>query len=889
MSKRLFSNLSTIVATLALSLGLIAQPTWAAAPNGELQNDAQFTCASAIDLMECIQRTNSSATATQPADIKNMSINTSSLNISSPLTAGVRYDNDLGWILDAAYAQAFYNAAVGLKMSVGPNEHRANVTLGTALTDKQQIKLTYEYLSQNLPFDFVTGAVNEWVSQNAFGAAYRYLFNYKLLHSFDLSGTYIKANSKKLSQVDMGEDELSDVNKRHIAGGEERTVMGSLTLTPFTHTSLKIGAGYSQIAYNTLYEDNQKNTTLAYTADLSQLLTSTTKITASINNTAASRNHSAKISQILPGSLEASVSGQYAVGAGELADSSSLTASLSYPAPKNYSEGGMAKVLGALKEWVKTPVVTSTRVLAIKDEQIARLVIDKNNPMPNQIVIIGKKLSPIETQRYFKFDPEIFDKVSYQVTILPTADSNAQPVPLSQLKLALTSDAYHATLSSTEGMPVRALTPGSYNVTFTANGVRKNQTVASTNSSFQLEVRQDTSLPAPTWKNNYKLPTAKGDTAYEFLLRNLIQDNTGLPEGDNYTFTLKSSNEDGSTPPNWIRLSEDKQSLISDKVPLDAQSSAPITLGVKSNVSGNSAEDQPFTITVTNIGTPPEWNGQQELAGAKYFDDSYRIDLKNNITSDGYDGSNSLEFSLVNGNTAPLPTGFTLSKEGIITGKGVLNDVNKTFYFTVQAKNTKTTFTKDQVFNITVIPNPRLEQLQPIWKSENGAEKRLPAASVRSRYSEPNTLEPVKLTSYVIPTNNVNSIPDEIKFEVTPGTCSVWLSWDATGLSGSQPPGDPDAGTCTVGTIKATSVGSNLSSEFTGKSINVGYEIRWNTEAQLVNPIYKSTDPYQIDLNGVDNQVKPYFKNGIQGDVFTFKNIRTGNILNLVTNGSINS
>ncbi len=679
-----FKNL--ILFTCIFALGFSAQPIFAAAPTGELQNDAQFTCASAIDIMECIQKTNSSATATQPVNVKNMSGSTESLGINSPLSVGARYDNDLGWILDAAYAQAFYSAAVGLKISIGPNEHRANITLGTALTDKQQIKLTYEYLSQNLPFDFVTGTVNEWVSQNAFGAAYRYLFNYKLLHSFDLSGTYIKANSKNLSQIDMGEDELSDVNKRHIAGGEEKTVMGSFTLTPFTNTSLKIGAGYSQIAYNTLYEDNQKNTTLAYTADLSQLLTSTTKITASINNTAASRNHSAKISQILPGSLEASVSGQYAVGAGELADSSSITASLSYPAPKTYSEGSMAKVLGALKDWIKSPVVSSTRVLAIKDEQIAKVIIEKGKDIPNQTVLIGKMLSPIDTKNYFKFDPEIFEKVTYKLDIVANANPG-NPVLPDYLALTLNSSAdnYGAILSSNANMPISALTPGTYTITLTATGVRKGQPVTSANSSFQLTVAQDSSLPDPEWKTNAQLEGGIATQVYgqRINLKTLLN-NAG--DEDAYTFEV--------TGPSWLQLINNGQTLAGNDtiIPMSEESPATITLNAISHASGKSTGIKTFYIPISGNGNTPEWK-KTSVDPTPTFFTNVNISLKDAgyVDASGPDSNKTFFFTVVNDQNQavdfPIP-GLSLSNTGFISGN--LNNINSIGIYNLRIKATNT-------------------------------------------------------------------------------------------------------------------------------------------------------------------------------------------------------
>ena len=69
-------------------------------------------------------------------------------------------------------------------------------TLGYRHKEKHQFKLTYEYLNQNLPYDFETGTINSRVDQHAFGGAYQYLLQRGVIHSFELSGIYTQANTK---------------------------------------------------------------------------------------------------------------------------------------------------------------------------------------------------------------------------------------------------------------------------------------------------------------------------------------------------------------------------------------------------------------------------------------------------------------------------------------------------------------------------------------------------------------------------------------------------------------------------------------------------------------------------------------------------------------------
>ena len=186
---------------------------------------------------------------------------------------GVRYDNVLGWIPEASYVQLFYDNGINLQLGYGANEQRANITLGHSFSANEQIKITYEYLTQNLPFDFASGSVNEWVNQNAFGAAYRYLLFDKVLQSIDLNGYYIHANNKDLNDVVFYEGNNADLDLRHIAGGAEETVMAGITLNLFHQILINLGGGYSHLVYDTEYEDNQDTTTLAYHAGLGFLVT----------------------------------------------------------------------------------------------------------------------------------------------------------------------------------------------------------------------------------------------------------------------------------------------------------------------------------------------------------------------------------------------------------------------------------------------------------------------------------------------------------------------------------------------------------------------------------------------------------------------------------------
>lgn len=325
------------------------------------------------------------------------SVNSQALGLSGPFTASLRYDNYLTWILDAGYSQAFYDAAAAFKFSIGPNERRANTTFGYALTPQQQVKFTYEFLSQNLPFDFSSGKVNQWASQNAFGAAYRYVWDNNFLRSLEIYGSYSNANSKELSTV----NDPDYTYYRRIAGGVEKVGGTAVTLSPTQNTLIKLGGGYSTLNFDTKWEKAQTDWALAYNAEISQILTSTTLLNVGIDNTVSGRTYTAKVKQILPGRLEGSLSSQHTTGMQGVKSGSSISVALSYPAAKTYQNTFTADFI-KVKQWVESPIIYYNRVLAKTEEKKVAKEANNNNeptggdaPSWNSGMMLPTLLNPI--------------------------------------------------------------------------------------------------------------------------------------------------------------------------------------------------------------------------------------------------------------------------------------------------------------------------------------------------------------------------------------------------------------------------------------------------------------------------------------------------------------
>jgi hypothetical protein len=603
-----------ITAGLCLSLSSFAE---------DPQDDAAFTCASAVNVMDCIKQTGAGVNA--PIQESNLSTSANSiiqgsanqaLKLSGPLSAAIRYDNYLAWIMDVGYAQEFYNAAAAFKLSAGLNELRANVTLGYSITPKQQIKLTYEYLSQNLPFDYASGKVNEWVNQNAFGAAYRYMLDFGILRALEVYGTYTKASNKELSEVEMYTDNLlTQINYRRIAGGTETVGGANITLTPFKSTVVKVGGGYSTLNFDTKWENSTDTTALVYNAEISHLLTPKTMITTGIGNTASGRTHTAKFSQILPWDLEASVLGQYTATTNDIPKSIGVGAALSYPAPKTYTNvfaGGLSK----LKDWVEKPVIYHARVLAKAEEKLVAVAIT-TSAIPAQPVLIGNSIVPIQTQNYFSYPAGVYNKITYSILPITITASN-QPANTDLNLTVIPVDSFNATIQSTAPTTQAMMPAGQsvdYTVTIQAQGYRNGAVVTQQNNTVHFTVQPNTGLGAATWvANPPPLPAASPSTTYNsnnpIFLNDKKYITPALPSGEDFHFEIING-------PTWIKLTSSdpnavNQSLIANgSVSSDLLAPSTVTLKATSKASGLVANPETggiLTIPVANASLQlPNW------------------------------------------------------------------------------------------------------------------------------------------------------------------------------------------------------------------------------------------------------------------------------------------
>lgn len=764
-------------------------------------------CRMAANPDECLIQQNQAKE--QDFNINNIiPLNTDALGLSGPFSASVKYDDDLGLILGLGYLQMLNEyVGVAVKLALGTNELRGNLTLGFEPFPNHQLKITYESLYQNLPFDFESGTVNEWVGQNALGGAYQYILNKSIAHSLEVSGSYIKAGSKHLPDIIFYDDEdYTYYNLRRIAGGTQGTLQGSINLLPFKNTMLGLGAGYSSITYDNQNEAVESNTTIAYKAELTHLPTLKTKLIAAINNTASSRELSAKVSQILPKKFEVFVKGQHNQGYGAQPSASSVMLGVSYPAPKAYSLKGLNK-FQELKNWIDKPVVQEARVLAIKDEAIKKVEIAAAVIIPDQTHKEGGSITPVDTSTYFSFDAAAYDEVTYTFTATPLNESlAAEPPANAKLNLAIQQiNSYQATLYSKEPLPEGSA--GQYKITLTAVGTKADlkQPVVQT-SSFTLTVLAS----GPAWTKK-GLPPANMGVAYAPVDLNDGYVVTDVPD-DSLTFTLVSG-------PEWLMVKDGHLLTANNNqiVPQNIIQAPNVSLRVRT--SENEVSQKTFVLGIDQSW--PMWNSSSNYQWSMQYDDtSNGIALNPFITS----GQSSLSFTFSNNETsngnwviANVNGNFFLRRASVQQ-----SDIGDNVELTLVAHN-NTSSIENQIQHSTQVVKVQVQSDQnlpaPVWNTTT-----LNATAGQASFSIP-----------LAPLVNGSVSNDSYTFQLNTDSQSSWLTLSADGQSliatNVPPVGDTASGAVEF-TLNATSKSSGKQTGNTNFTLNVQ-----NLIPVWVNPI----------------------------------------------------
>jgi hypothetical protein len=316
-----------------------------------------------------------------------LTFSSQALGLTGPFSLGFTYSKLGGYILQGQMNQAINSDnAYSLAFELGTKERRISATFGNTITEQQRIKLSVEYLMQDLSFNFVTGTVDQWIGQVAYGLAYEYVIPEGIINDFNLNLTYSKAENKNIADVryfDQSNRYFEDIQR--VAGGEDIGASAGIDLLPTTSTKVGLKLNYDAVHYDTRYVANQDTSGLGATVEFEQLLSNKLKLHLLASERKPYDEYRAELNWLLhskPGtSLEMGLSGEYIVGGATLANDTRVGVNLKYAfandplAPQDsYKFEGKRQSSGDLVNWTGVPAVHMAQVLAIKDELVRQLM-----------------------------------------------------------------------------------------------------------------------------------------------------------------------------------------------------------------------------------------------------------------------------------------------------------------------------------------------------------------------------------------------------------------------------------------------------------------------------------------------------------------------------------
>lgn len=307
-------------------------------------------------------------------------------------SVGGEYDTLLGVIVNAQYAHSLgKDWAVGLISEYGPNQYRFNGTLGRKLWENAEIKLSTDYLSQVLPFDFDSGNIDQRVHQTAYGFEVQQNLHHAIFQSINVGGYRSATPNISLSDITYTSNDVSYTNQRNIAGAVAQGVDLGTDLKLTSTTALNAKVLYDDVQYNTEFTDSSDDASrLGGALELQQVVSDRLKVSVSSEVRAIYNTYGSKIlwapefGQFL--GLRLALSGERLISHNQTPNSNTYGLEFSLlnddEAKSPHYVLSASSELPNLTDWVKDPAVYMQRVLATAEQKTTA-----NTPTPTPIVL----------------------------------------------------------------------------------------------------------------------------------------------------------------------------------------------------------------------------------------------------------------------------------------------------------------------------------------------------------------------------------------------------------------------------------------------------------------------------------------------------------------------
>lgn len=305
----------------------------------------------------------------------------------------------LGPMLRGGYTSTWDNAtAYSGAAEIGIKNFRLGGTVGRKIDGNQRFKVSIEYLWQNINYSFLTGNLNQWVSQVAAGGDYEYNFyDVDYMPQVDVSAYYSYAPDKSLgTRTGMFTTQgftKTFVDKRNIAGSYAWGGAPGVSLYFWPGAKAGVQINYDNVTYNT------RNGSIGAkgfggTLALTQMVTDNIGIATSVGIRQPFNNYQVSVDWVnVPffGSWELGLDGAYTAGKTTLPNTWNIGLSANYfldqrcytyPSQSEYAgrkqndkgdykgEATTRPVGDDFLAWTADPAVYMPQVLAISDEVV---------------------------------------------------------------------------------------------------------------------------------------------------------------------------------------------------------------------------------------------------------------------------------------------------------------------------------------------------------------------------------------------------------------------------------------------------------------------------------------------------------------------------------------
>ncbi|MHB1947167.1 MAG: hypothetical protein ACYCQI_03530 [Gammaproteobacteria bacterium] len=341
------------------------------------------------------------------------------------------HNNYLGEVLRGQITKDFpYHTAATVGFEAGYRNYRATGTFGWEPVPCQRVKITGEYLTQNIDYNFYSGVSRQWVQQGAVGVDYQYALNDCFQDYLSLSGWYSHAPS-----VDLSTRSGSFVNSvggiihwtdlRRIAGSNAGGLSPAITTHLWQGNEATLALNWDDVVYDNIYQPKKRAEGFGGTASMSQLFQlgcQNFKVGASAALRTPFNYFEGEVDWIKPfptSSLLVGVFGGYTHGKFSLPSTGIAGVNVSYAIDTPTAPVRSVPPTQTFLAWMGKPAVRMPQVLAIVDESVTQVPQCRTEAAPVFTGTIVNQDGPSDVAQTFN-SPSQFSGTDLTYTVTST-------------------------------------------------------------------------------------------------------------------------------------------------------------------------------------------------------------------------------------------------------------------------------------------------------------------------------------------------------------------------------------------------------------------------------------------------------------------------------------